>query len=529
MPEKLRAAAYCRVSTDKEEQRSSLEAQRSFFQSYIARQGWELVDILAEEGLSGTSIARRPQFARLLSMAFGGEVDLIVTKEVSRFARNTVDALKVTRELRERGVGVLFLNDGIDTRDSDGEFRLTIMASVAQEESRKISQRTRWGQAQAMKRGVVFGNNSIFGYTLQGGVLTVQPEQAEVVRLIYRKYLSEGKGTSVIARELTEAGISPPLRPEGSWSPTMVLRILRNEKYCGDLLQQKSRTVDHLSHRKVRNDGTVPQLLIEGHHEGIVSPEEFRRVREELARRRELAGEGRHFSARYWYSGKVLCGACGRTMTGKRTRRAGGKEYLCFVCRGRLGTAASPEERCTMRGVSGAVLEVCAHHVLKELGLDWRALLDRLLSAPQELRREDREAERQQAERALQRQEARRRRGLEAYLDGTLRREEWQVLSARCEARRQALTAQLAHQRKGAERRTGETLPDRAAELRRGTEAGTWVLEEAVERITVEEDCLLVRLREFPVPFRVRAERRGRGRGYRITVTECVPLPADGR
>ena len=153
-------------------------------------------------------------------------MDLILTKEVSRFARNTVDSLQVTRRLREQGGGVIFLSDGIDTRDNDGEFRLTIMASVAQEESRKISERTRWGQLQAMRRGVAFGNDTVYGYALRGGALTIRPEQAEVVREVYRKCLEEGKGAHTIARELTEAGVAPPLRADGAWSPAMILLSL---------------------------------------------------------------------------------------------------------------------------------------------------------------------------------------------------------------------------------------------------------------------------------------------------------------
>lgn len=152
MEHALRVAAYCRVSTEKEDQLHSLAAQQAYFEGYIARHGWRCAGIFADEGLSGTTL-RRPRFAELLRLARSGAVDLILTKEVSRFARNTVDALQVTRRLREQGVGVIFLSDGIDTRDNDGEFRLTIMASVAQEESRKISERTRWGQLQAMRRG----------------------------------------------------------------------------------------------------------------------------------------------------------------------------------------------------------------------------------------------------------------------------------------------------------------------------------------------------------------------------------------
>ena len=168
MEHALRVAAYCRVSTDKEDQLHSLAAQQAYFEGYIARHGWRCAGIFADEGLSGTTL-RRPRFAELLRLARSGAVDLILTKEVSRFARNTVDALQVTRRLREQGVGVIFLSDGIDTRDNDGEFRLTIMASVAQEESRKISERTRWGQLQAMRRGVAFGNDTVYGYALRGG------------------------------------------------------------------------------------------------------------------------------------------------------------------------------------------------------------------------------------------------------------------------------------------------------------------------------------------------------------------------
>ena len=368
--DRLRVAAYCRVSTDKEDQLHSLAAQRAYFTQYIqAQPGWVAAGIFADEGLSGTSVSHRPQFHRMLQQAEAGQIDLILTKEVSRFARNTVDTLRITRDLKARGVGVLFLNDNIDTRDNDGEFRLTIMASVAQEESRKISQRTRWGQAQAMKRGVVFGNDSLFGYLLSGGRLTVIPEQAAIVRGIYHKFLEERKGTYVIARELTEAGIDPPLHPGHPWSSTAVLRILRNEKYAGDLLQQKYCTLDYLSHRKVPNEGHLPQVLLQDHHEAIVPRETFLAVQEELARRHGLAQEGKRFSARHWYSGKVRCGCCGKNFTVKTTKGRNGKVYRRFVCRGAYASKG-PTGRCTMRSVNGQWIELCARHVLAQLSLD---------------------------------------------------------------------------------------------------------------------------------------------------------------
>ena len=180
---RVRAAAYCRVSTGKEDQRHSLENQRSYFEAHIrAHPGWELAGIYADEGLSGTDVGRREAFIRMLEDAAAGRLDLILTKEVSRFARNTVDTLRWTRRLRELGVGVVFLSDGIDTREGDGELRLTLMASMAQEESRKISQRVKWGQRRRMEAGVVFGNDSTYGFWTRNGQLTVREEEAAVVR-----------------------------------------------------------------------------------------------------------------------------------------------------------------------------------------------------------------------------------------------------------------------------------------------------------------------------------------------------------
>ena len=513
MEHALRVAAYCRVSTDKEDQLHSLAAQQAYFEGYIARHGWRCVGIFADEGLSGTTL-RRPRFAELLRLARSGAVDLILTKEVSRFARNTVDALQVTRRLREQGVGVIFLSDGIDTRDNDGEFRLTIMASVAQEESRKISERTRWGQLQAMRRGVAFGNDTVYGYALRGGALTIRPEQAEVVREVYRKCLEEGKGAHTIARELTEAGVAPPLRADGAWSPAMILRLLHNEKYCGDLLQKKYRTVDHLTHRKVVNRGAEEQFRLENHHPAIVSRAQFAAVQAELARRAGLAGERSRFSARYWYSGKLVCGACGGRLTAKRTRRPDGREYLRFVCRGR-GTG------CAMRAVPGDVLTACVRHVLGEVGLPLGAMAAEVLASARPAGAECGAAALRQA---LRRQEARRARALDAFLDGTLSREELAALTARSEAERSRLARRLADlEMAGAERpeRRAALLDWLAGELA----GGEAVLDAAVKRVTVQADALLVELEELPLCFRVRAQAGGRGAARRVEVTECTPLP----
>ena len=494
----LRVAAYCRVSTEKEDQLNSLAAQRQFFQAYIVeRPGWSLVRVFADEGLSGTSV-KRPQFAEMVARALDGEIDLIVTKEVSRFARNTVDTLQVTRRLKERGIGVVFLNDNIDTRENDGEFRLTIMASVAQEESRKISERTRWGQLQAMKRGVAFGNRSLYGYTLAHGQLTVQPEQAGVVRLVYDKFLVERKGTHTIARELTEAGIRPPLRASGAWSSTMVLRILRNEKYCGDLLQKKYRTTDYLTHRKVLNEGVEEQILLSGHHDPIVSRERYEAVQRELAERAGAAADRSRFSARYWFSGKIRCSACGRSFTIKRTRRVDGTEYQRFVCRGRLDRAVG----CPMRAVRGEAVQGCAQRVLQALALDGAAILDGVLQELEEGRQSGWEEGVKHIQQALQRQSSRRERALEAFADGDLSRSDMRRLVSRCDKEMEHLRKQLAEVERRRDERTCSADEIRA-QVEQELAGGGAVLDEVVRRITVYPEHFLVEVAELPVQFRV--------------------------
>ncbi len=525
----LRVAAYCRVSTDKEDQLNSLETQRAFFSQYIREKNdWVMAGVFADEGLSGTSIAQRPQFLHMIQLAKAGQIDLILTKEVSRFARNTVDTLSITRTLKELGVGIRFLNDGIDTREEDGEFRLTIMASVAQEESRKISQRTRWGQAQAMKRGIVFGNNSLLGYRLSDGQLTVVPEQAAVVRAIYHNFLVERKGSHVIARELNQAGIPPPLGPGGLWSSTEVLRILRNEKYTGDLLQHKYITTDHLTHRKVPNDGSQPQMLLRNHHEAIISQETFQAVQEELTRRRGLTADGKRFSARHWYSGKVICGLCGKTFTVKTTRRKNGNVYRRFVCRGSASSGRGAAN-CQIKGISAAWIETAACHVLGLLPLNHKEIIEEVLSSLKALHTSVRniQEESETLRQAIAHQNARRERALDAFLDRTISKEEWKQQNQRCQEENHRLQARL-DQLNGQTQRLEASSQQRQeilTLLKEELSGGGCVLDEVIECITVFPDCLQVYIRELPVFFQLHLAAHGSGRSYQVQVTECVSLP----
>ncbi len=327
---KKRVAAYCRVSTDNEDQANSFESQRTFFRQYIERNpDWELYAIFADEGISGTNTKKRKEFNRMIECAKNGDFDLIITKEISRFARNTLDSIFYTRDLKKHGVGVIFLNDNINTLDGDAELRLAIMSSIAQEESRKTSERVKWGQKRQMEQGVVFGR-SMLGYDVKDGKMTINEEGAKIVRLIFHKFVDEGKGTHVIARELREEGIKPMRVKE--WQNTVILRVIRNEKYCGDLVQKKTYTPDFLSHEKKYNRGQEEFVIIKDHHEPIISRELFDKANRILDAK-SLSQEGKaKYSNRYPFSGKIKCGRCGASYVARYKTRKDGSRYKAWRC-----------------------------------------------------------------------------------------------------------------------------------------------------------------------------------------------------
>lgn len=320
----MRVASYCRVSTDQEDQVNSFESQQRYFQEYIAANpDWELYAIYADEGISGTSTKRRTQFHQMIHDAHAGKFQLILTKEVSRFSRNIVDTLSYTRELKRIGVAVEFVTDHINTMDSDGELRLSIMATLAQDESRRTSNRVVWGQTRQMEKGVVFGR-SMLGYDVVDGKLILEPNGAELVRLIFRKYAVEQVGTSEIARFLTREGYHTY---RGSkWNAHAILKILKNEKYVGDLVQKKTYTPDYLTHEKRANHGQVPLICIENHHEPIISRDIWNLAQARMQQNnKHRTGQNGH-SNRYVFSGKIECALCGASFVGRvRTLKDGTK------------------------------------------------------------------------------------------------------------------------------------------------------------------------------------------------------------
>jgi len=328
---KKRVAVYCRVSTDRDDQANSFESQQKYFRDYIERMPeWELCEIFADKGISGTNTTKRKEFNRMISCAKHGDFDLIITKEISRFARNTLDSIYHTRELKKHGVGVIFLNDNINTLDADAELRLTIMSSIAQEESRKTSERVKWGQKRRMEQGVVFGRDML-GYDVKNGQMSINEEGAKVVKLVFEKFALENKGSHTIARELREAGYKT-ISGNAHWTNTVIYRMLRNEKYCGDLVQKKTITPDYLSHEKKYNKGEEEFVIIKDHHEPIISRELFdeaNRILDERALSQE--GKAKH-SNRYALSGKIRCSACDSSYVARYKKRKNGSIYKAWRC-----------------------------------------------------------------------------------------------------------------------------------------------------------------------------------------------------
>ena len=304
-----RVAAYARVSTDSDEQFTSYEAQIDYYTNYIkSRNDWKFVEVYTDEGITGTNTKHREGFKRMVSDALEGRFDLIVTKSVSRFARNTVDSLTTVRKLKENGVEIFFEKENIWTFDSKGEMLITIMSSLAQEESRSISENCIWGQRKRFADGKVsvpFGQ--FLGYDRgEDGNLVLNPQEAVIIRHIYGMFL-QGMTPYGIATKLTDEGVLSPAKKK-KWNKATIRSILSNEKYKGDALLQKSYTVDFLTKKKKWNEGEIPQYYVENNHEAIIEPAVFDMVQRELQARQP--GENRHSGVRV-FSGKIRCGECG--------------------------------------------------------------------------------------------------------------------------------------------------------------------------------------------------------------------------
>ena len=298
-----KVAGYARVSTGSDEQENSYEAQVDYFTEYIrSHEDWEFVKIYTDEGITGTSTKHRDGFNQMISDALAGKIDLVVTKSVSRFARNTVDTLTTIRKLKENGVEVFFQKENIYTFDSKGELLLTIMSSLAQEESRSISENVTWGIRKSFSDGkVLMPYGSFLGYRKGEDGPEIDPDEAEVVKMIYSRFM-EGDSAYQIARALTEAGIRTP-GGKVNWSKTTVQSILTNEKYTGDAILQKTFCTDFLTKKHKKNEGEVPQYHVQNSHPAIISKELFELVQLEIQARKQA---GNKYSGKGLFSGSEM-------------------------------------------------------------------------------------------------------------------------------------------------------------------------------------------------------------------------------
>ncbi|MDD2435226.1 MAG: recombinase family protein [Bacilli bacterium] len=330
-----RVSIYARVSTEHEAQLSALENQIQYYDELLLKHPeWELYKRYIDEGITGTSTRKRPNFLRMIADAEKGCFDLIITREVSRFARNTVDALQETRNLKKLGVEVYFVDDNIWTsNDEDGELRLTIMATLAQNESKKTSMRVKAGQMISYKNGIFYGTGNILGYDRVGSEMVVNEKQAEIVKLIYKLYL-EGIGTPKIKIELEKRGY---LTATGlkKWNATSIFHVLRNPFYSGTIVYRKAYVPDYLEQKSVKNEGQVEQVIIEGRHVPIISKEDFQKVSKILEKKSKTIKEQTIQNGQMPSSAfveKLVCD-CGSTFNKRiyHTRGDGSKVY-CYQC-----------------------------------------------------------------------------------------------------------------------------------------------------------------------------------------------------
>lgn len=340
----LRVAAYCRVSTDQEEQLTSYEAQVAYYtDKIITNPEWTMAGIFADEGITGTSAKKRPEFLRMIRLCKRGKIDLILTKSISRFARNTVDCLNYIRELKELGIPVIFEKENINTMKADSEIIITMLGGFAQAESESISQNVRWGKRQSFKSGkVAFQYSRIYGYERgEDNRPRVVPEQAAVVKRIFESYLA-GMSVASIKLMLEAEGI-PAAGGKPKWSEGALQYLLRNEKYCGDALLQKTYIENCISKKMKKNNGELPKYLVKDHHEAIISRSLFELVQAEIARRagkRKVSDktsktQQSKYSSRYALTELLVCGNCGSAYR-RVTWAKRGKKKVVWRCISRL-------------------------------------------------------------------------------------------------------------------------------------------------------------------------------------------------
>jgi len=374
---RLRVCAYCRVSSNSNEQMESFETQVAYYTEYInSRPEWEFVKVYADGGISGTGREQRTEFNRMLKDCQNGKIDLIVTKSISRFARNTADCLEAVRFLKSLGVAVYFERENINTMDAESELILSVLSSIAQEESRNISENIRWSVQKRFRQGKVMVTAKRFlGYDVgKSGELVVNPAEAEVLKRIFKEYIA-GKSIRDIKRGLEADGIKTVTGLD-KWPEATLRGVLTNEKYYGDAILQKTYTADYLTHKKKRNRGEVPLYHVKGNHEPIVPKEEFDLVQKIMAERAAKYGnlpENREkYAKQYVFSGKVTCGNCGAAFKRRTWNSKSRAKQIVWQCSTyvKMGKTA-----CSMKALDDVTLKNVFLRVFNRLYINKEAIL----------------------------------------------------------------------------------------------------------------------------------------------------------
>lgn len=359
MPRLMKVAAYARVSMETERLQHSLSAQISYYSELIQKHaGWQYVGVYADDGISGTKISRRDEFQRMIEDCEGGKIDIILTKSISRFARNTVDLLNTVRRLKELGVSVRFEKENIDSLSEDGELMLTLLVSFAQEEIRSLSENVKWGTVKRFQKGVPNGQMRIFGYEWQDGQLTIIPDEADIIHWMYGEYM-RGASRIEIGRALNEKGIFT--RQGKLWVDSNVKVVLTNITYTGNLLFQKEYTVDPITKKKRKNRGELPQFYVENTHEAIIPLEEFQRVQAEFKRRHDLGPLGNKSLKLTAFSTKITCSICGKHYRRSGKRNSAKELYYIWTCQTKSNKGI---RACNSKSIPEKVLQNASAEVL---------------------------------------------------------------------------------------------------------------------------------------------------------------------
>lgn len=343
---KKKVAGYARISMESERMHHSLSAQISYYNALIQKKPeWEFAGVYADDGISGTGTAKRSEFLRMIADCEAGKIDIILTKSIQRFARNTVDLLETVRHLKDIGVEVRFEKENINSMSGDGELMLSILASFAQEESRSISENVKWGTRKRFEQGIPNGRFQIYGYRWEGDHLVVEPEEAKIVKMIFDDFLN-GLSAESTEKKLEQMGVKSYKGQH--FSNTSIRQILSNVTYTGNLLFQKEYVSDPITGKSKINRGELPQYWVENTHEAIIPLETYRTVQEERKRRRELGVFANWSINTSCFTSKIKCGNCGVSYrrSGKRQRKDKNEVYYVWVCQtyDRKGKAACPSK-----------------------------------------------------------------------------------------------------------------------------------------------------------------------------------------